>query len=412
MKKYVIATLGCRTNQYESQLFADQLRKQGYIPAEGEPADLCIVNTCSVTDQADASSRTQIRKLASQHPNARLIVTGCMAENARPLLHSIDKRIEILPNSDKDRLLSFLFGAEDDLQWIERFDGHTRAFVKVQNGCNSFCSYCVIPYVRGRSKSRPVVEIVAEIKRLVLNGYREVVLTGINIGDYGYDGATLSDLVQAVDRIEGLVRLRVSSIDPQHVSVDFARALINGQRTCPHLHLVLQSGSDMVLERMNRRYRCHDFLRIIDNLMRLNSNFAFTTDVIAGFPGETDAEFMQTLEVIRQVNFAKAHVFPYSARAGTRASRMPDSVPHEIIQQRTRELLKAAQNSAFTLRSQFLNRTVDVLLEEGDENDFSGHTAQFLPVRIPRSNFQANQIVRVKLEKNEIDSLRGRAVIN
>ncbi len=258
MKKVRIVTLGCRTNQYESQLFSDQLSRMGYTSAQNddEKVDLCIVNTCTVTDHADSSSRHQIRKLARRHEGARFVVTGCMAESAPEAIHAIDERIEIIPNKEKEKLVAALFPDEENAPelHIRQFEGHTRAFVKVQDGCNSFCTYCIIPYVRGRSVSRPLEEVVKEVCALVENGYQEIVLTGINIGDYEAQGVRLADLVRTVDKIDGVKRLRISSIDPDEVDddlVDAFRGLMNVFSVEP----ADKTKAELLQEKMPDRYK-------------------------------------------------------------------------------------------------------------------------------------------------------------
>jgi threonylcarbamoyladenosine tRNA methylthiotransferase MtaB len=414
MKKYQIVTLGCRTNQYESQLFSDQLRKVGYVQAVDEEADLCIINTCSVTDHADSSSRAQIRKLARQHPQARLVVTGCMAQSAKESLLAIDERIEVLPNQNKNQLISFLFPDVPNCTvgsgGIERFDGHTRAFVKVQDGCNSFCSYCIIPFTRGRSLSRGIAEIISEVQTLIANGFREIVLTGVNLGDYEADGMSLADLVREIDPLEGLVRLRLSSIDPTHVDEKLAEILLNGRCTCPNLHLVLQSGSDAILKRMNRKYNRSNYLQTVERLVQFNPDFTFTTDIIVGFPGESDADFAETLELVRQIKFAKVHIFPYSVRSGTRAAHYEGILTSAVIHQRRDELHRLADKTAFEMRESFLNRTMDVLLENGEQGVLTGHTANFLSVEVPRGTHRPNEVVPVKLLENLITGFKGKIV--
>ena len=245
---YQIVTLGCRTNQYESQAYRDQLEMMGYSQApEGAGADICIVNSCTVTESADARSRHQIRHLIRANPGARVVVTGCMAESAPEEIRAIDGVSLVVPNPEKESLVEQLFPEEEVPEFsIRRFDAHTRAFVKVQDGCNSFCSYCIIPYVRGRSRSRKVPDILREVRDLVESGYKEVVITGINVGDF--DDGTLADLIRAVDKVDGLERIRVSSIDPDEVDADLMDAILNGQKTCPSMHIVLQAGSNVTLK--------------------------------------------------------------------------------------------------------------------------------------------------------------------
>ena len=407
MKKARIITLGCRTNQYESQLFSDQLRGMGYdlVRNEEEDADLCIVNTCTVTDQADRTSRNQIRKLVRRYGNARIVVTGCMAESASDAVRAIDERIEIIPNKEKEKLVAKLFPEEENAPelHIQQFEGHTRAFVKVQDGCNSFCTYCIIPYVRGRSVSRSLQEIVKEVETLVENGYQEVVLTGINIGDYEHDGKRLADLVRAVDRIDGVKRLRISSIDPDEVDADLMDAVLNGRSCCPSMHLVLQSGSNVVLKRMNRKYTRQIFMQTVEKLLKAAPDFTFTTDIIVGFPGETETDFRETLDVVREVRFAKVHFFPYSPRKRTRAALYSGRLTPQLMQERKSELLRVCDAAAFEKRSQFLGRTMEVLLEEGN----AGHTNNFLRVQIPEGTLRPNQLVQVRIEKNDCEALQG-----
>ncbi len=406
MKKFKIVTLGCRTNQYESQGYADQLRAMGYCPAnDTEPADVCIVNTCTVTESADSSSRLKIRQLVRENPGAKVAVTGCMAESAPGVITQLGENIQLVPNKQKEQLIEHLFPEAGE--WpefrIEAFDGHTRAFVKVQDGCNSFCTYCIIPYVRGRSRSRPINEVVDEVKGLVANGYKEVVITGINVGDFDA-GGRLVDLVRAVDAVDGLQRLRISSIDPDEVDESLQQAVLEGKTTCPSMHIVLQAGSNVTLKRMNRKYTKQIFLETVERLKQAKPDFTVTTDIIVGFPGETEADFEETLDVVRAVKFAKIHVFPYSVRARTRAALYPNQVPKPVIEERKQRLLRLSEQTAFELRQQFVGRTMDVLLEEGQE----GHTDNFLKVLVPNTTHQKNDLVRCVLTENTPEGLIGR----
>ncbi|OGN64990.1 MAG: tRNA (N(6)-L-threonylcarbamoyladenosine(37)-C(2))-methylthiotransferase MtaB [Chlamydiae bacterium RIFCSPHIGHO2_12_FULL_49_9] len=405
MKKFKVVTLGCRTNQYESQSYTDQLRQMGYAPAqEGEEADLCIVNTCTVTDGADSSSRHEIRSLLRAHPNARLAVTGCMAESSPDALRQIDSRIEIVPNAKKERLLEQIFPDEENLPEfsIKTFDDHTRAFVKVQDGCNSFCTYCIIPYVRGRSRSRQIPEIVGEVEGLIASGYKEVVITGINVGDFD-GGGKLADLVRAVDAVPGLKRLRISSIDPDEIDDDLADAVINGKNTCPSMHIVLQSGSNVLLKRMNRKYTRQIFMETVERMVRLNPDFTVTTDIIVGFPGESETDFQETTDLVKEVKFAKVHMFPYSARKRTRAALYPNQVPSDVKQRRKQELLRLSEKTGFELRQKFVSRRMSVLIE----GDGTGHTANFLKVKIPNAKLKPHDLVDVLLVRNDPDGLIG-----
>jgi threonylcarbamoyladenosine tRNA methylthiotransferase MtaB len=410
-KKFKVVTLGCRTNQYESQGYADQLRQMGYVAAgDGEEADLCIVNTCTVTEGADSSSRHQVRALLREHGNAQVVVTGCMAESAPEALLQLGERVQLVPNARKELLIEELFPEEENLPefQIQAFDDHTRAFVKVQDGCNSFCTYCIIPYVRGRSRSRSMDEVVREVERLVANGYKEVVITGINVGDFD-GGGKLSDLVRAVDGVKGLKRLRISSIDPDEVDEDLADAVIRGKTTCPSMHIVLQAGSNVTLKRMNRKYTRQIFIDTVERMVQKLPDFTVTTDIIVGFPGETESDFAETLDLVERVKFAKVHMFPYSPRKRTRAALYPNQVAQTEIRRRKQELLRLAEKCAFELRERYVGRRMEVLLENETKAGFlSGHTANFLRVWVPAGNYKPNDLVEVELIANEPDGLIGR----
>lgn len=421
-KKFKIISLGCRTNQYESQAYHDQLTALGYVVAhDNETANICIVNTCTVTESADSSSRHAIRQLARENQGSQLLVTGCFAERQPQVVRNMEGVTHVVSNHEKDQLLAQLFPQEDLPEFsIKNFDAHTRAFIKVQDGCNSFCTYCILPYVRGRSRSRKVEEIVQEARTLVSNGYKEVVLTGINIGDFDGGGAKeeppvrLAELVRLVDRIPGLERLRLSSIDPDEVDEDLADAILNGSKTCPSMHIVLQSGSNVILKRMNRKYTRQIFFDTIDRLRAANPDFTFTTDVIVGFPGETEIDFADTLEVMQQVKFAKVHMFPYSDRPRTRSVLMPNKVSHEVMRDRKQKVLRLSEQLAFDLRNRFLHRRMLVLTEKREDHrplEIAGHTPNFLPVWVQSETLSSNQIVEVELTANTPDGLIGNILL-
>lgn len=417
-KTFHVVTLGCRTNQYESQAYIDQLLEMGYVRAqERESVDLCIVNTCTVTASADSSSRHEIRALARQYPQAQIVVTGCLAERAPDEIRAIPGVHQVVPNAHKEKLLQIaLPDAEIPEFKIRHFEAHTRAFVKIQDGCNSFCTYCIIPYVRGRSRSRRLEEIVSEVEGLIQNGFKEVVLTGINIGDYdgnplpGEDPTRLADLVRVIDALPGLERLRISSIDPDEVDESLLSAVIEGKHTCCSMHIVLQSGSNAILKRMNRKYTREIFLSTIDRLQAANADFTFTTDVIVGFPGETDRDFEETLGVISEVRFAKVHMFPYSPRQRTRAALYPHQVPHGVIQERKQRLLQRADEVACALRSAYVGRKMSVLFESTDPERpgiLAGYTDNFLPVTVETSVVLPNTLLPVQLISNTASALNG-----
>lgn len=406
IKKFKTATLGCRTNQYESEAYATQLRKLGYQEAkEGEVADLCIVNTCTVTASADRHSRHEIRQLHRSHPGAKIVVTGCLAERAPEELLAMEGVTCLVPNRDKEKLLETVFPEKEWPEFqIDRFQAHTRAFVKVQDGCNSFCTYCIIPYVRGRSRSRPFQEIIAEVQGLVKGGYKEVVLTGINIGDFrGEQGESLADLVKAVDGVEGLRRLRLSSIDPDEVDEPLMEVILKGKTTCHSLHIVLQAGSNLTLKRMNRKYTKQIFLETVRRLKQAVTDFTFTTDIIVGFPGETESDFEETLEVMHEVRFAHVHMFPFSPRKRTRAALYPNRVPPEEIHRRKERVLRESERLAFEMRQEYVGKTLRVLMEEQGK----GHSDNFLPV-ICKTPIERNTLVEVECIENHPEGLVGK----
>jgi len=416
-KKFKIATLGCRTNQYESQAYQDQLKAMGFVAAnDGEQADICIVNTCTVTESADGHSRHAIRQLARENPGSKLVVTGCWAERQPDAVKAIDGVTNVVSNKEKENLIATLFPEEDVPEFsIKNFDAHTRAFVKVQDGCNSYCTYCIIPYVRGRSRSRTINEVIAEVENLVANGYQEIVLTGINIGDFdgnpaeGQPANRLADLVRAVDNVKGVTRLRVSSIDPDEIDEDLTDAILNGKNTCPSMHIVLQSGSNVILKRMNRKYTRQIFLDSVEKLKNRCPEFTVTTDIIVGFPGETDVDFQDTLAVMRDIKFAKVHMFPYSDRARTRAAIMPNKVPHDVIKERKQILLREAEKLSYELRHSYINKQLTVLTESEDKDLglITGHSSNFLPIIVKDKNIQSNQLVKVEIIENTAKGLVG-----
>ncbi len=408
-KTYKVASLGCRTNQYEGQAYQNQLEALGYQPAASdESAEICIVNTCTVTHSADSSSRHRIRQMRRENPDAKVVVTGCMSDVASDLAEAD----LIVDNLKKEELIAKLFPDLESLPEfaINRFDAHTRAFVKVQDGCNSYCTYCIIPYVRGRSRSRGMEEILKEVRDLVTHGYKEIVLTGINIGDFDGDGKTLAELVGAVDQVDGVERIRVSSIDPDEIDEPLAEAILGGKKTCKSMHIVLQAGSNVVLKRMNRKYTRQIFLDTVQKLTHQCPDFTVTTDIIVGFPGETDRDFEETLEVMNEVQFAKVHMFPYSDRARTRANLYPNKIADAVKRERKQRLLRIAERQAHALQERFIGRKMSVLTEAIEGDLITGHTDNFLPVLLPANGLQPNELIDVHLTANSPKGLLASGV--
>jgi threonylcarbamoyladenosine tRNA methylthiotransferase MtaB len=391
-----LVTLGCKVNQYETQYLKETLEVNGYVEAaEGQPADLCVVNTCTVTGEGDAKSRQAVRRLHQEQPAAAIVVMGCYATRDPDTVARLPGVTKVIP--DKDRLIEELapFGITTSPSGISRFDDHQRAFVKVQDGCLLHCSFCIIPQVRPVVRSRSADDIEAEVARLAAAGYREIVLTGIHLGHYGIDlckGRPKEDwvrlwhLLERLARLPGDVRIRLSSLEAAEARDDLVRVLAALPRVCPHLHLCLQSGSDRILARMRRRYRSAGFLERCRRIRAALDQPALTTDVIVGFPGETDADFEDTCRVVREAGFCRIHVFSYSPRRGTAAADLPDDVPPQVKALRRRRLLEIERELAAAYMRSLVGRTLDVLVEGPDPQRpgwVRGTSCRYLPVAFP-----------------------------
>ncbi len=371
-----LVTLGCKVNQYETQYVKETLEANGYVEAnEGEHADLCVVNTCTVTAEGDAKSRQAVRRLHQANPTADIVVMGCYATRDPEAVRRLPGVAKVV--TDKTRVVEELepFGVHHPIDGITRFDDHQRAFVKVQDGCLLHCSYCIIPHVRPSLRSRPPEQILAEVRQLVENGYREIVLTGIHLGHYGIDlsrgrpksaWCRLWHLLERLADLPGDFRIRLSSLEAAEARDDLVRVLAEQPRVCPHLHLCLQSGSDRILARMKRRYRGAGFLERCRRIRAALDRPAFSTDVILGFPGETDADFEATCRVVREVGFARIHIFSYSPREGTEAAGWRDSVPPAVVAERRARLLEIERELADAYRRSLIGRRLDVLVEGAD----------------------------------------------
>lgn len=376
-KRFRTVTLGCKVNQYETQYAQELLEHAGWLPAAAEePADLCLVNTCTVTHEADVKARNLIRRLHRQQPGGEIVVMGCYATRAPEEISKLPGVSRVV--TDKDLLAQDLqpWGVTDSLPGIRGFAGHQRAFVKVQDGCLLDCAYCIIPTVRPRFSSRPMEEIVSEVAGLVATGYREIVLGGIHLGHYGLDLSKgkprdqWSRLWHLLDRLEALpgeFRIRLSSLDAAEARESLLKALAANRRVVPHLHLCLQSGSDRVLTSMRRRYSASRFLEQVAMAKELLDQPAITTDLIVGYPGETEADFEASCAVAREAGFAGMHLFAFSAREGTRAATLPDQVPPQVIHDRMRRAAKVEASLADTYRQGLIGQVLEVLVETADE---------------------------------------------
>lgn len=408
MRKAALHNLGCKVNAYETEAMQQLLEEAGYeiVPFQ-EKADVYVINTCSVTNIADRKSRQMLHRAKKMNPDAVVVAAGCYVQAAGEELKkdaAIDviignnRKKDLVPLLDEyfagkhveeDSLIDIGKTREYEALHINKIADHTRAFIKIQDGCNQFCSYCIIPYTRGRVRSRKPEEIMEEIKGLVDKGYREVVLTGIHLSSYGLDldGITLLDLMIKIDKIQGLERLRLGSLEPRIVTEEFTRTLAGLRTICPHFHLSLQSGCDATLKRMNRRYTTEEYEKGCQILRKYFDRPAITTDVIVGFPQETEEEFAQTIEFLKRIHFYEMHVFKYSRRAGTRAADMPGQLTENQKGQRSDVLLKLDQEMSLEYRKSFLGEEKEVLMEEKiviDGTEYLvGHTREYVKAAIP-----------------------------
>jgi threonylcarbamoyladenosine tRNA methylthiotransferase MtaB len=408
--------VGCKLNQSEIETLGRGFVQAGHrLVQASEEANLCVVNTCTVTQAADSKSRKVIRRLRRANPTARLVVTGCYAEMCPEEVEAIDGVDLIVGNEDKERLVELVgklgnWETGGLVDWETGRSGHTRAFVKIQDGCNNRCAYCIVSLARGRERSRSRHEILAEIEGLVAAGCKEVVLTGVHIGGYGRDlGTGLGHLVEDILTETTVPRLRLSSIEPWDLEPSLLR-LWENSRLCRHLHLPLQSGCDATLQRMGRRYTASQYARLVAAARRLIPNLAVTTDVIAGFPGETAEEFAVSLSFVEAMEFARAHVFKYSARPGTAAAEMPHQVPFAEKKRRSEAMLELARKSSQRFHCSFLGRRMEVLWEMrcgDDKHAWSGLTDNYIRVMTNSELNLANTITSTKLVGVVKGGMRG-----
>jgi len=406
-------TLGCKLNQAEMQQLARQLTAAGYrLVAPADKADIYILNTCTVTHIADRKSRHMLRLAQRRNPGARLVAIGCYAQRSPRELAQIEGVELVIGNDRKMNLLKLLEDADNPIRPVtgdsvnKQPDGRTRAFVKVQDGCRNFCAYCIVPLVRSREENVPVEKVTALVRGLVANGYQEVVLTGTEIGAYNGNGVNLEGLLKRILAETAVPRLRLSSLQPHQISPGLI-GLWRDLRLCPHFHLSLQSGSDAVLKRMKRRYNIDDYRRVVSLIRESVPDVAITTDVIVGFPGETAAEFRETLDFCRQMQFARIHVFPYSPRPGTEAVDMPQQVSADVKKRRSQEMLALAEESAKSFQQRFLSRTMNVLWEQKKGGVWSGLSGNYIKVYTRSEKDLTNRILSLKLVKLYRDGVWG-----
>lgn len=398
-------TLGCKVNQYETNAMEQQFIQNNYkIVDNTEKADIYVINTCTVTNMADRKSRQMLRRVKEINQSAVIVVCGCYAQVAKTELEQIPEVDIILGINEKNKIVQIVeeylasknniievadvskqkeFLDFGDVTYTEK----NRAVIKVQDGCNMFCSYCLIPYARGRIRSRKIENVVSEIKKIAKQGIKEVVITGIHVASYGKDfeneNIRLINLLEEINKIEGIARIRLSSLEPTIVDEEFAQRLSKLEKICDHFHLSLQSGCDATLKRMNRKYTTARYKEATEILRKFYPNANFTTDVIVGFPGETDEEFNQTYKFLKEIEFYKMHIFKYSPRKGTVAEKLPNQVDGNIKEERSKKLIELSNNMQNEKNSQYIGKTVKVLFEEYENGYYKGHTTNYMVVKVP-----------------------------
>ena len=418
MKKAALHNLGCKVNAYETEAMQHLLEDAGYeIVPFTQKADVYVINTCSVTNMADRKSRQMLHKAKKNNPDSIVVAAGCYVQTSeKEVLNDLSVDI-VIGNDRKHDLVRLLEeysldsvnDTVDDINdgkhdfeelFIDQTKEHTRAFIKVQDGCNQFCSYCIIPYARGRVRSRRFENVIAEVERLAANGFKEVVLTGIHLSSYGVDfeeATGLLELIQAVNAVKGIERIRLGSLEPKIVTEHFASELLKLDKICPHFHLSLQSGCDATLKRMNRKYTTKEYERGCELLRKYFVHPAITTDVIVGFPGETEEEFEQTKAYLEHIHFYEMHIFKYSKRKGTRAAVMPDQIDEQIKAARSEKLIALGHDMSKEFRKFYIGKNEEVLFEEkaviGDKEYFVGYTKEYVKVAKKTDENLENQIV-------------------
>lgn len=423
---FKIITLGCKVNLYESEIMQEKLLNNGFILANDEHSDIIIINTCSVTNVADNKSKKLIRSARRDNKNAIIIACGCMTQNKQEEIKDLGIDI-LIGNKDKSKIVELLreylnnkkpiirfYNAkrlEFENMQVDKFNSHTRAFMKIQDGCNNYCTYCIIPYVRGSIRSKDFTSAIEEAKMLTKNGHKEIVLTGINTGAYGKEfGKDLVDLITEMSKISGLERIRISSIEITEINEKFLHMLKTNNKVCNHLHIPLQSGSERILKLMGRKYTKKEFLDKIDKIREVRKDINITTDVIVGFPSETEKDFKECLEFCKLLKFGKIHVFPYSKREGTKAAEMKEQLDNGLKKERARILIALSDKMEEEYNKKFINQKLSVLIETNKEGISTGLTSNYLKVLIS-DNLEVNRNYEVLIKEVEKDSVYGFIII-
>ena len=429
MKKVAFYTLGCKVNQYETEAMLEMFEKDGYEQVGSEDyADVYVINTCTVTHMSDRKSRQYIRRMKKKNPDAIIAVVGCYSQVSPEEILSIDEVNLVMGTNDRKKIVeevkkidaSRKVSTVDDIMKVKAFEeieinktnGKTRAFLKIQDGCDRYCSYCIIPYARGRVRSRDLESIVKEVENLAANGYKEVVLTGIHVASYGKDikdsDIKLLDVIKQINDIEGIERIRLSSVEPILFTDEFVEAVSAMDKVCPHYHLSLQSGCDETLKRMKRRYTTEEYKAIVDRLRAAIPNVSITTDVIVGFPGETNEEFDKTYEFLKDIELTHMHIFKYSPRKGTPAATMENQVDPSTKHERSEKLLQLNEENFNKFGQKMLDKEFNVLFEQkvGD-NKFEGLTENYVKVIVESDKDLSEQILKVKITDVKNEFLEG-----
>ncbi|MGB9780793.1 tRNA (N(6)-L-threonylcarbamoyladenosine(37)-C(2))-methylthiotransferase MtaB [Caldanaerobacter sp.] len=431
MAKVAFYTLGCKVNQYETEVMAELFKKAGYEVVDfDEVADVYVINTCTVTSRSDMKSRQVIRKAKNKNPKATIVAVGCYVQVSPDEVFSMPEVDIVVGTKDKDKIVDLVEEFERERKKIKLvgnimkqrvyeefgitgYTERTRAYIKVEDGCNQYCTYCIIPYARGPVRSRKPEDVMKEVKKYADHGYKEIVLTGIHIASYGKDlgNMGLLDLIKMVHQVEGIERIRISSIEPTFLTEDVVRELASLPKMCRHYHVSLQSGCDETLKRMGRKYTTSDYREVVERLRKYIPDVAITTDIMVGFPGETDEEFEKSYKFAEEMCFAKMHVFKYSRRKGTRAYNFPNQVPNKVKEERSKKFLQLSEICERKFMERFLNKTVEVLFEQkvkGMEEYVEGLTDNYLPVAVKgRLEILRNHIFPVKIKEIKNNLLIG-----
>ena len=406
-----------------------KFKEKGYniVDSNKEISDICIINTCTVTNIADRKSRQALRKVKEKNKNAIIVATGCYAQTYKEELEKMPEIDLVLGNEEKKDIVNYIekfietrkkIISVKDISTQKEFDElgevyyteKTRAVIKVQDGCNQFCSYCIIPYARGRIRSRKIENVISEIEKIAKNGIKEVVITGIHLSSYGKDfeeNIGLIDLLEEINKIDGILRIRLGSLEPKIITEDFMKRLIKLDKICHSFHLSLQSGCDETLKRMNRKYTTNEFLEITEILRKYYKDVILTTDIIVGFPGETEEEFEKTYEFLKKIKFYKTHVFPYSPRKGTIAAKMPNQITGDIKSKRSKKLIELSDINERNYNDKLIGENVEVLFEEPKGGYIKGHTQNFILVKCKTDENFENQIKKVKIIGAETEAVIG-----